>query len=60
MTTNNNAAPSGLTDEQIEHLWYTHMGHSISSGRMAEQAKEFARALLAAALKAAEQAPDGT
>jgi hypothetical protein len=42
-----------MTDEQIEALWYKCMGHSISSGRMAESAKDFARALLSASKPAA-------
>ena len=40
------ALQAGLTDEQIESLWYCHMGHSISSGRMVAKAISFARALL--------------
>jgi len=40
------ALQAALTDEQIESLWYCHMGHSISSGRMVAKAISFARALL--------------
>ncbi|MCS6498998.1 hypothetical protein NYD60_03115 [Burkholderia thailandensis] len=36
----------GLTDEQIETLWYEHMGHSIASCRMVSNAIEFVHAII--------------
>lgn len=43
------AAPQAvaLTDEQIEAAWFKAAGHGIASGRLLDDAKRFARALLA-------------
>jgi len=51
MTTENNAAPSGLTEEKIAHIAAAHTNSVIEFDHMLK----FARALLAAAPKAAEQ-----
>lgn len=57
MTTNNNAAPSVLTDEQVDVIADRH--YAAHTGRIygKEWSRSFARALLATAPRAAEQAP---
>lgn len=40
-----------LSREEVERIWFEKMGHSIASGRMAEDAQAFAAALESAFLE---------
>lgn len=54
------AAPQAvaLTDEQIEAEWFKAAGHGIASGRLLDDAKRFAHAILDATPAQAQKEPD--